>query len=410
MTEYIDRLVDSQLAQILQAQSAVMVTGVRACGKSTTASRYASSVASLDQPRVAQAFEADPDVALGSMQEPALVDEWQLVPAILGAVKRAVDSDSGRGRFIVTGSTAGSARGPQWPATGRLVDVTMYPLTVRELKGRLLAPSLAERLLSQVELQPSGEGEDLGDYIDWALQGGFPEAALRLEGQDRVDWLQAYVRRLITRDIPEGAGGRDPEALSRFFQGLCLNSAGVVQDTTLSSVSGVSLMTARAYDAILRNVLVESHIPAWFTNRLSRLTKSPKRYLCDTSLMCASIGATRSTILQDGDLLGRVIETFVVAQLRAELSASMPGARMYHLRTQEGRQEIDVVIEYDAFRVAAIEIKASATPTVRDARHLIWLREQLGDRFVGGVVLHTGPQTINLAENIVAAPISTLWQ
>lgn len=43
------------------------------------------------------------------------------------------------------------------------------------------------------------------------------------------------------------------------------------------------------------------------------------------------------------------------------------------------------------------------------ARHLRWLRERLGDRFVVGVVLHTGPRSFILEERISAIPISTLW-
>jgi hypothetical protein len=40
---------------------------------------------------------------------------------------------------------------------------------------------------------------------------------------------------------------------------------------------------------------------------------------------------------------------------------------------------------------------------------LAWLRDQLGDRFVAGVVLRTGPATFRLADRITAPPISTLW-
>ena len=31
------------------------------------------------------------------------------------------------------------------------------------------------------------------------------------------------------------------------------------------------------------------------------------------------------------------------------------------------------------------------------------------ERFVGGVVLHTGPDTYRLGDRIFATPISTLW-
>ncbi len=58
------------------------------------------------------AFRADPDAALRGLEEPVLLDEWQVVPAVLGAVKRAVDADSGPGRYLMTGSvTAGREEG-----------------------------------------------------------------------------------------------------------------------------------------------------------------------------------------------------------------------------------------------------------------------------------------------------------
>jgi hypothetical protein len=53
-------------------------------------------------------------------------------------------------------------------------------------------------------------------------------------------------------------------------------------------------------------------------------------------------------------------------------------------------------------------VKAGA-PTPADARHLTWLRDEYGDRFVAGIILHTGPLTYQLAERVTAAPIATLW-
>lgn len=80
------------------------LTGPRATGKTTTARRHAASVVRLDRPAEAAAFRADPDAALRAQPEPLLLDEWQAVPAVLGAVKRAVDDDPRPGRFLLTGS------------------------------------------------------------------------------------------------------------------------------------------------------------------------------------------------------------------------------------------------------------------------------------------------------------------
>ena len=67
------------------------------------------------------------------------------------------------------------------------------------------------------------------------------------------------------------------------------------------------------------------------------------------------------------------------------------------------------MIEIDARRVLGVEIKATSAPDRGDAKHLIWLRDQLGGMFAGGVVLHTGSWPFRLDDRITAAPISTLW-
>jgi len=103
------------------------------------------------------------------------------------------------------------------------------------------------------------------------------------------------------------------------------------------------------------------------------------------------------------------LETFVVSQLRAESVTAETRPRLFHLRTEEGRREIDVIAEYGAGSTIAIEVKSTGAPESSDARHLAWLRDALGDRFVAGAVLHTGTGTFALGDRIVAAPISTLW-
>lgn len=77
--------------------------------------------------------------------------------------------------------------------------------------------------------------------------------------------------------------------------------------------------------------------------------------------------------------LGRLLETFVVAQIRAEVALMSPSPRLHHLRTAEGRNEIDLVIEVGPRALVAIEIKATSTPDPGDAKHLRWFRRELGE-------------------------------
>jgi len=39
----------------------------------------------------------------------------------------------------------------------------------------------------------------------------------------------------------------------------------------------------------------------------------------------------------------------------------------------------------------------------------VWLREELGARFVHGLVLHTGPRAFALSDRVSAVPIAALW-
>ena len=99
-----------------------------------------------------------------------------------------------------------------------------------------------------------------------------------------------------------------------------------------------SLRTALAYRELLSRLYVIDELPAWTSNRLKRLSLAPKRYLIDASLLASVTGATDRTAGRDGDLLGRLLETFVVAQLRAQVTASEHRCRLYHLRQQHGRR------------------------------------------------------------------------
>ena len=112
--------------------------------------------------------------------------------------------------------------------------------------------------------------------------------------------------------------------------------------------------------------------------------------------------------MRDGNLLGRMLDTFVMAQLRPEVESSPLRPRLYHLREKEGRREIDILAEVGT-GVVAIEVKATAAPGADDATHLRYLRDQLGDRFLAGAVLHTGPRPFTLSDRIFALPICTLW-
>lgn len=395
----------------MQQHAAVLVVGPRASGKTTTASRLVTSSLQLGSPSVSAAARLAPEAVLGAMPEPVLVDEWQEVPAVLQAIKNAIDADPRRGRFVLTGSVRGDIDAPTWPGTGRLVRLAMHGLTEREIEGAAAGPSWLESLLAGNPIDPPPTTENLRTYVERALRSGLPDVALRTPAPGRPRALASYVDQLVTRDAAAaGAALRDPARLRAYLQALALNSAGTVDDTTLWQAAGIAKDTARAFDALLTNLLVIERLPAWSSNRLKRLTLAPKRFLVDPGVMGAIWGASSSDVLTDIDLVGRLLETFVVAQVRAEAALLPVPPRLHHLRTAEGRREIDLVIEVGPRRLVAIEIKATATPSDADARHLRWLRESLGEASVTTVLLHTGPMAFKLSDGTLAAPVAALWE
>lgn len=411
-SNYLPRLLDDVLERRVHHHPAILIVGPRAAGKTTTAERLARTTLRLDRPAEAAAARADPDAALQGLEEPVLIDEWQVVPEILGAVKRAVDDDPRPGRFLITGSVRGEIDEPTWPGTGRLLSVPMYGLTENEARRRLSRVPLLDRLaggdLDSLRATPV-DSLSLRDYAELALRGGYPEPALRLPASERPVWLESYLHQLLTRDLAELSPRSDAARLRTYLEACAIHTAQVVGQTTLRRAAGIAKATSEAYEELLRRLFVIDQVPAWWTNRLKRLVRSPKRYFVDPGLAMASIRIDLRGLMRDGHLLGQILETFVLAQLRADLPRCDSRPRLFHLRQEQGRHEVDLVAEYGGGRIVGLEVKATASPGARQARHLVWLRERLGERFLGGLLLHTGRRAFQLEERVIAAPIALLW-
>ena len=408
MDDYLPRSVDSKLAEMLKGLPALMILGPRAVGKTTTAARLAAHVMYLDDPFTVRMVNADPDGALRGLPEPVLLDEWQEAPDLLAAVKRAVDADRRPGRYLLTGSVRARLSNRVWPGTGRVTPVSMHPMTAAEIMGRNTKP-LLDRLSAGEPPAPAPDSPDLRGYVEMALQGGFPPT-LGLDEQNRQEWMKGYLEMVFTRDLEAAGGnGRDPDRFGRYFEAYALDTAGLAEHKTIYDAARIDRKTALAYDRLLRDLMLIQEAPAWLPNRLKRLVVSRKRYLVDPALLAGVLGLDAAAVLRDSNLLGRLLDTFAAAQLRLEAVTAESRPRLCHLRTHQGRREVDILAELAGRRIAGIEIKAGGGPTPHDARSLAWLRDNFEDRFAAGAVLHTGPHSYPLGDRIWAAPISTLW-
>lgn len=411
MPEYLARLIDPLLDELMADHPAVLVVGPRACGKTTTGRRHSSGRLRLDRPAEAAAVRADPDALLAEGPFPLLVDEWQVVPEVLGAVKRSVDEGAEPGRFLLTGSSQADLTVEGWPATGRVVRVVMYGLAEREVAGQVQRPPLADRLVAHGldGVADPVDAPDVREYVARALRGSFPETVLAGSDRARRRWLASYLDQVVSRDAEMAGAVRDPVRLRRYLRVLAASTGGIPTTKTLIDAAGIDRRTATAYDGLLEHLFIAEQLPAWAANRLNRLVHLPKRYLVDPAFLGPLLGVDTRAVLRDNDLLGRLLDTFVMSQLRADCVVSDLSPQLFHIRDANGRREVDILVELADGRVIGIEVKATAAPVPEDARHLRWLQGVMGSKFVAGVVMHTGPKRFRLGEALYALPICTFW-
>ncbi|MGI8815959.1 MAG: DUF4143 domain-containing protein [Pseudonocardia sp.] len=209
---------------------------------------------------------------------------------------------------------------------------------------------------------------------------------------------------------------RDPVRLRRYLEVLGLSTAGLPTEATIYQAAGVDKRTAAAYERLLQSLYVLDNVPAWSSNRIARLVKRSKRYLVDPALAERSPDDSHA-VLRDGDMLGRVLDTFVAAQLRPEVAlvprALVPRALVPRARSTNYVPSPDSTRSTWSWTWAPVASSASKSshfgPGPRDARHLAWMRDELGEGFVRGIVLHTGPRPFELDDRLWALPICALW-
>ena len=161
--------------------------------------------------------------------------------------------------------------------------------------------------------------------------------------------------------------------------------------------------------SLLERVFLLERLPAWHTNRLSRLVKRPKLHMGDTGIACALLGLDAAALTNDRPLLGAMVETFVLQELRRQASWRPLPIEFFHFRDRDDF-EVDIVMEQGHAAIAGIEVKATASVGESDLRGLRKLRAAAGPRFAAGAVLYDGGAVIRFEDNLFAVPVRRLWE
>jgi uncharacterized protein len=419
---YRRRIVDGLLDELFPHLAAIALEGAKGVGKTASASQRVATILSLDVPSQRETLSADLDYVT-AVPAPVLIDEWQLEPSVWDRVRRAVDDDSAGGQFLLAGS-AGVAPGVRiHSGAGRIVSITMRPLSLAERGLAVPTVSLSE-LLSGSKPKIGGQSPvGLSTYTDEILGSGFP-GIRGLPTRARQAQLDSYISRMVESELPDsGVTVRRPDALRAW---LTAYGAATATDAAYSKIldaatAGEQDKPARAtvdsYREHLTRIFVLDPIPAWIpmVNPLKRLTHSPKHHLVDPALAARLVGVAKAGLLKGegdravastGTWLGALFESLATQSVR--IYADAASARVGHLRTKETDREIDLIVEGKDRRVVAIEVKLSESVSDKDVRHLNWLQDQIGDRLADRVLITTGDYAYRRSDGVAVVPLALL--
>jgi predicted AAA+ superfamily ATPase len=401
----------------------INLVGPRQAGKTTLVrdliktARYLT----LDDDGLRAAFEADPygqlqllSIESQKSSHPIVIDEVQRLPQITLALKRIVDADRRPGQFVLTGSSDIFATGQAYDSlAGRVMTLTLRPLSAAEITGNApcqildIAGEGADECLSAM---PRPVAFSRSKAIDQIVRGGFPEIR-NLDDRDRIHRYMSYLDSIIERDLAPIATVRKPDTLRRLIDQLAARTAEEINIAELCKVLGSRKETVNEYMDILSRLGIVHRLGAWTSSGAKREIKAAKLHFLDTGCATALRAEDSGSfgVGVDPVALGHLIESFVFIELEKSLPHLAKRWRLYHWR--HDNREIDIIAEAPGKRLALFEMKAAASVSTEDFRHINWFRtEGPGKSYKSiGFLVYLGDEILLFGEGKIALPLSMLW-
>jgi predicted AAA+ superfamily ATPase len=367
----IPRSITPSIRKLADGYPVVAVTGPRQSGKTTLVRSLfpRHAYASLEDPDVREFALEDPRGFLAGFEGGAVLDEVQRTPDLFAYLQRMVDEDNTPGRFILTGSQQfGLHAGVTQSLAGRVAMVTLLPFDLGELRAAHRVPSSLDTLL---------------------LRGGYPPIHDR--NLEPATWYANYVRTYLERDVRQLINVRDLTQFQRFLR-LCAGRTGqLVNLSALGDDAGVSHNTARQWLSVLEASFVIQRLPPYHRNFNKRLVKTPKLHFVDAGLAAWLLGIEEEVQLATHPLRGALFESWVVSEfIKAGENQGRP-ANLSFWRDRSGH-EVDLLQE-EAGRVKAVEVKAGATVTADALRGLKGWLAMAGDAAGQAMLVYGGGES-----------------
>lgn len=340
----IKRTITSHLKQLAQQFSAIAVMGPRQSGKSTlvkdTFPEYAYvSLEDIDTRMIAK---EDPRgfLAAYSHHPGIIIDEIQEVPELFSYMQGIIDQAYRPGYFIITGSQNFLLHEKiTQTLAGRIALLTLLPLSVTEL--------------DTVQLMP--KDQDIESLI---IKGFYPQ--LHTQKIDTRTWCSNYISTYVEKDVRQLLKITDVLTFQRFLK-LCAARVGnLINYTELARDCDISSHTAKEWLSVLETSYIIKVLSPYYKNFNKRVTKQPKLYFYDTSLVCSLLNIRTREELFNHPLKGALFESFVISEIFKYNYNHNETPQIYFWRDVQGH-EIDCILEKSFDQTIPVEIKASKT-------------------------------------------------
>jgi predicted AAA+ superfamily ATPase len=375
---YLPRASTKRVKRLLREFPALLIYGPRQCGKSTLVRALCPDWTHLDleRPSDQELLQVDLEGFLRGHPRRLAIDEAQRFPRLFPALRYAIDSGRGAGRYVLTGSASPSlVRSVSESLAGRIALIELTPFRVGELAA---APSRKAR---------------------W-LWGGYPPVHARRGRPGRLAWLDAYVSTYLERDLPSYGLRLPPERLRTLWTMLTHVHGNLLNVSDLARSLAVSPHTVDADLDVLEQTFMIRRLRPYHANVQKRLTKSPKLYLRDTGLLHFLAGLRDPKGLATWSRRGASFEGLVIEELIATAADQVVRPDSFFWRTHAGA-EVDLLLVHGT-RILPVEVKLGAAVGPRDVAGLRSCMADLGLR--RGLVVYGGDEQRSLNRQIDLVP------
>lgn len=378
--KYMKRKIDEDLNRYLNIMGAILLTGPKWCGKTTTAKQHAQSILKLDdiekREQYLQLAELKPSELLKG-EKPRLIDEWQIAPILWDGVRNSVDESSAKGLYLLTGSTSVDESKIMHSGTGRIHRMLMYPMSLYE-SGESNGKISIMDLFDNPNMDIDGITSDLTieDLFFAMCRGGWPETLNITDKDDQLLIAKTYVNSICESDVSTVDGiKRDPERVKNLLKSYARNISTPSKDTTImkdiiAQFGDISRGTYYSYVDALKRIYVIKNVYAWSPNirSASTMKATTKKEFIDPSIATAALNLTPEKLLQDLKTAGFIFETLCIRDLRVYTTSH--GGTIHYFRNN-GTLEIDCVVVLDDGRYGFIELKLGSREIEKGSKNLL---------------------------------------